>query len=111
MVYDKFRSIDTIDMQIKRAESAINDLEMPLEKEWFKDLLRILQTNHCARIVGLNGKFLDVSKIAYSCAYASFFDIYNSKRLFDMNIKPIMIAEFDGLNKTIYDFYGHEYYV
>ena len=78
-------------------------------KEWFIELLNILKNNQCARVIGNNRKQLDVTKIAHTYSYASFFDVFNSKHLFDINIKPICIKE--KPNKTISKFYGYNGYV
>lgn len=101
------RGYDPFENQVKRAENAIDKLQTP-EKEWFTELLNILKNEQYARIVGKNGKELDVQRIAYTYAYASFFDVINKIYLYDINIKPIVIKE---LNKTLNEFYGHNDYV
>jgi len=102
------RGYDPFEKQIERAEYAIDKLQTP-EKEWFTELLNILKNNQCARVIGNNRKQLDVTKIAHTYEYASFFDVFNNKHLFDINIKPICIKE--KPNKTISNFYGHNDYV
>lgn len=102
------RGYDPFENQVKRAENAIDKLQTP-EKEWFTELLNILKNEQYARIVGKNGKELDVTKIAHTYSYASFFDVFNNEHLFDINIKPIYIKE--EPNKTIIEFYGHNDYV
>ena len=101
------RGYDPFENQIERAEYAIYKLQTP-EKEWFTELLNILKNEQYARIVGKNGKELDVQRIAYTYSYASFFDVINKIYLFDINIKPIVIKE---LNNTLNEFYGHSDYV
>lgn len=103
------RGYDTFGNQVKRAENAINYLQEIELKEWFIELLNILKNNQCARVVGNNSKQLDVTKIAHTYSYTSFFDVLNNKHLFDINIKPICIEE--KPNKTISKFYGHNDYV
>lgn len=102
------RGYDPFENQVKRAEYAIDKLQTP-EKEWLIELLNILKNNQCARVIGNNRKQLDVTKIAHTYEYASFFDVFNNKHLFDINIKPICINE--NPNKTISKFYGHNDYV
>ena len=102
------RGYDPFENQIERAENAIDKLQTP-EKEWFTELLNILKNNQCARVIGNNSKQLDVTKIAHTFEYASFFDVFNNKHLFDINIKPICIKE--QPNKTISKFYGRSDYV
>lgn len=102
------RGYDPFENQIERAEYAIDKLQTP-EKEWFIELLNILKNNQCARVIGNNRKELDVTKIAHTYEYASFFDVFNSKHFFDINIKPIYIKE--KPNKTISNFYGRNDYV
>lgn len=103
------RISDPFENQVKRAENAINHLQEIDLKEWFIELLNILKNNQCARVVGNNSKQLDVTKIAHTYSYASFFDVFNNKHLFDINIKPICIE--GEPNKTISKFYGHNDYV
>lgn len=101
------RGYDPFENQVKRAENATDKLQTP-EKEWITELLNILKNEQYARIVGKNGKELDVQQIAYTYSYASFFDVINKIYLFDSNIKPIVIKE---LNNTLNEFYGHIDYV
>lgn len=101
------RGYDPFENQIERAENAIDKLQTP-EKEWLTELLNILKNEQYAKIIGKNGKELDVQQIAYTYSYASFFDIINKIYLFDTNIKPIVIKK---LNNTLKDFYVHNNYV
>lgn len=101
------RGYDPFENQVKRAENAIDKLQTS-EKEWLTELLNILKNKQYARIVGKNGKELDVQRIAYTYSYASFFDVINNIYLFDSNIKPIIIKE---LNNALNEFYGHSDYV
>ena len=101
------RGYDPFENQIERAEYAIDKLQTP-EKEWLTELLNILKNKQYARVVGKDGKELDVERIAYTYSYASFFDVINGIHLYDMNIKPIIT---DKLENTIYKFYGHNDYV
>jgi hypothetical protein len=85
---------DTIENQIKRAEHAINDLSKnPNGCEWFQILLDLLKDNKSAVVYGKNGKPLRVTRIAYTMYSASFFDVYNIRRLINFEIKPEEIGE------------------
>lgn len=83
------------DEMVNYAQHAIDSLS---EKEsskqnWLQALLDILKKSEYARVTSNDGQFVDVSKIANTYSYASFFDIYNSIRYFDINIMPIQIDE------------------
>lgn len=85
---------DPIESQIKRAEHAINDLSKNQnEYEWFQILLDILKDKKSAVVYGKNGKPLRVTRIAHTMYTASFFDVYNIKRLINFEIKPEEMGE------------------
>lgn len=85
---------DPIENQIKRSERAINDLSKnPNECEWFQILLDLLKDNKTAVVYGKNSKPLRVTRIAHTFATASFFDVYNKRRLINFEIKPEEINE------------------
>lgn len=48
-----------------------------------------------ARVTLKDSSLLDVSKIAYTCRYASFFDIFNNSNLIDLSILPVEITELE----------------
>lgn len=96
---------DPVETQIERAEQAINNqLIDSKEKEWFTKLLNILKDNAIATVYDKNGKTLDVTKIAHTNTYASFFDIYSLKNRIDLEIEPIVIDTKPNSNRTYYSF-------
>lgn len=84
---------DSFDSQIKRAENAINRIESNEVRVWLSDILNALKTHKYARIQTVSEHFIDVSAIAYTYEYASFFDVYNHIEKFDTTIKPVTIEE------------------
>lgn len=97
---------DTIENQIKRAEHAINDLSKnPNECEWFQILLDLLKNKKSAVVYGKNGKPLRVTRIAHTMYSASFFDVYNIRRLINFEIKPKEIDE-ETIEIAGFGFYG-----
>lgn len=94
-------SYDPIEKQIERAEQAINNQRIDSkEKEWLTKLLNILKDNAIATVYDKNGKALDVTRIAHTQAYASFFDIYSLRNRMDLEIDPIVIDNSPSLNRT-----------
>ena len=84
---------DTWEMQIERAEDAINQIESNEMRVWLFDILNALKTHKYARIWTKSQHPIDVSAVAYTYEYASFFDVYNHIEKFDAMIKPVMIEE------------------
>ena len=46
-----------------------------------------------ARIQTISGDFMDVSAIAYTHMFASFFDVYNHREKFNTSIQPVLVEE------------------
>ena len=64
------------------------------EKQWLQELLNILKEKNYATIKSIaTGKLVDVSKIAYTYEFASFFDVFNHIRYFDLHFTPIKTTE------------------
>ena len=95
---------DPIEKQIERAEWAINQRIDSKEKEWLTKLLNILKDDVVATVYDKNGKALDVTRIAHTCLWASFFDVYHLINRMDLEIDPIVMDNSPGLNRTYYKF-------
>lgn len=91
MILSEF--FDPIEVQIKEAEHAINELSKTNEYEWFQILLDILKDEKKAVVYGKNGKPLRVTSIAHTMCTASFFDAYHIRHLINFEIKPEEIYE------------------
>ena len=89
------RRYDSSEQQIKRAESAINQVESNEMRVWLSDILNALKMGKYARIQTISEHFIDVSAIAYTDTYASFFDVYNHIEKFDTTIKPVMVEKLE----------------
>lgn len=91
---------------VTRAEEAINGIKDLQEREWFNKLLDILKKNSVATVHGKNGRLLDVTRIANTYTWASFFDIFSIINLIDIKIEPEEIKEeAPSLNRTYYKFF------
>lgn len=91
---------------VTRAEEAINGIKDLQEREWFIKLLDILKKNSFATVHGKNGRLLDVTHIANTNTWASFFDIFNIINLIDIKIEPEEIKEeTPSLNRSYYKFF------
>jgi hypothetical protein len=86
---------DSFESQIKRAESAINRIESDEMRVWLSGILNALKMGKYARIQTKSEHFIDVSAIAYTYEYASFFDVYNHIEEFDTTIKPVMVEKLE----------------
>ena len=84
---------DSFESQIKRAESAINRIESDEMRVWLSCILNALKMGKYARIQTLSGDFMDVSAIAYTHMFASFFDVYNHRKKFNTSIRPVLVEE------------------
>lgn len=80
---------NSFENKVKRAERTISDILEPTKRDWFDDLLSILKGGNTATVVGKNGKLLDVTRIAGTFEYASFFDVFNIYHLIDTSVKPV----------------------
>ena len=84
---------DSFESQIKRAESAINRIESDEMRVWLSCILNALKMGKYARIQTISGNFIDVSAIAYTHMFASFFDVYNHIEKFNTSIRPVLVEE------------------
>lgn len=84
---------DTFESQIKRAESAINRIKSDEMRVWLSCILNALKMGKYARIQTISGDFMDVSAIAYTHMFASFFDVYNHRKKFNASIRPVLVEE------------------
>ena len=84
---------DSFESQIRRAEASLDLIESKEIKAWLTCILEILKKGKYARVQMLTGKCVDVSKIAFTIAFASFFDVYNHIEMFNISIQPIMVEE------------------
>lgn len=85
--------IDSFESQIKRAENAIKLIENDEVRVWLSDILNALKTHKYARIQTLSECFIDVSAVAYTYDYASFFDVYNHIKKFNTSIQPVLVEK------------------
>ena len=86
-------SKDSFESQIKRAEKAINQIESDEMRVWLSCILNALKMGKYARIQTLSGDFMDVSAIAYTHMFASFFDVYSHRKKFNTSIQPVLVEE------------------
>lgn len=93
---------DSFDSQINRAENAINRIESNEARVWLSDILNALKTHKYARIWTKSKHLIDVSAVAYTYEYASFFDVYNHIEKFDTTIKPVMVEKLEYRLKINY---------
>ena len=84
---------DSFESQIKRAESAINRIESDEMRVWLSCILNALKMGKYVRIQTISGNFMDVSAIAYTHMFASFFDVYNHIKMFNTSIQPVLVEE------------------
>ena len=86
-------SEDSFESQIKRAERAINQIESDEMRVWLSCILNTLKMGKYARIQTISGDFMDVSAIAYTHMFASFFDVYDHREKFNTSIQPVLVEE------------------
>jgi hypothetical protein len=89
------RRYDSSESQIKRAESALKSIENDEMRVWLSDILNALKMGKYARIQAKSKHLIDVSAVAYTYEYASFFDVYNHIEKFDTTIKPVMVEKLE----------------
>ena len=77
---------EPIESQINRAQQIIDEYEG--DKEYFQIILDFLKDDKYVRIKLKNGDSIDITKIAYTYMYGSWFDIININHLIDMSILP-----------------------
>lgn len=63
------------------------------QRTWLKELLGILEQHKYAMVKMKDGEVVDVSKIANTYEYASFFDVYNHINDFNIDVKPVITKE------------------
>ena len=95
-------SKDSFESQIKRAEKAINQIESDEMRVWLSCILNALKMGKYARIQTILGDFMDVSAIAYTYTFASFFDVYNHRKKFNTSIQPVLVEELQYNYNIIY---------
>ena len=93
---------DSFESQIKRAESAINRIESDEMRVWSSCILNALKMGKYARIQTISGDFMDVSAIAYTHMFVSFFDVYNHIKKFNTSIRPVLVEELQYRYRIIY---------
>ena len=82
----------------------INDPFEETQIAWLQRLLDILKEKKYATIQLKNGNLIDVSAIAYTHDFLSFFDAINHLGYFDSNIEPIITEKLTNtINKNLYD--------
>lgn len=81
----------------------INDPFEETQIIWLQKLLDILKEKKYATIQLKNGNLIDVSAIAYTHDFLSFFDVINHLGYFDSNIEPIITEELT--NRIKYNLY------
>ena len=84
---------DSFESQVRRAEASLDLIESKEIKAWLSCILDILKKGKYARVQMLSGKYIDVSKIAFTLAFASFFDVYNHIEMFNISIQPVLVDE------------------
>ena len=93
---------DSFESQIKRAESAINQIESNEMRVWLSCILNALKMGKYARIQTISGDFIDVEAIAFTHAFCSFFDVYNHIEKFNTSIQPVLVEELQYNYRIIY---------
>lgn len=86
--YYRHRFLDSFERQVKRAQDAVNGMKTDEEKKWFQILLDILKGEKYATVTFDDGAIVDVSAIAHTYTYASFFDVFNRRYKMDLTIPP-----------------------
>lgn len=93
---------DTFKKQVERAQNAVYDTKIDVEKEWLYELLYILKGKKYATIKGKNGSFIDVQRIAYTHDFASFFDIVSHLHRVDIEVLPIITEKLTYPYKNLF---------
>lgn len=86
-----YKKHDPIESQINRAQKVIDEYEG--NKKYFQIILDLLKDGKYVRVKLKNGDYIDITKIAYTYMYGSWFDIINIDNLIDMSILPVEINE------------------
>lgn len=88
-------SKDSFDNQCQRAQKVVDSCSSEDVRLWYQNLLDILKTKRYARVRLKDGSSLDVQRIAYTNAYASFFDCFNTDHLIDLSVRPALIEKLE----------------
>ena len=86
-------SKDSFESQIKGIKTLLNSIESDEMRVWLSCILNALKMGKYARIQTISGDFMDVSAIAYTHMFASFFDIYSHREKFNTSIQPVLVEE------------------
>ena len=82
----------------------VNDQFEETQVAWLQRLLDILKEKKYAAIRLRNGNLVDVSAIANTHDFLSFFDVINHLDYFDSSIEPIIIEKLTNtINENLYD--------
>lgn len=85
--WEYYSNHEPIESQINRAQKLIDKYEG--NKKYFQIILDLLKDGKYVTVKLKNGNSIDVTKIAYTCMYGSWFDIINIDHLIDMSILPV----------------------
>ena len=86
------------------AQKAIDKHFSGEQSIWLQKLLDILKDNKFASIQTKSSKIVDVSKIAHTYTYLSFFDVVNDINHFNTSIEPIEIEQLKNpLTEDLYN--------
>ena len=119
----RYQGPNTLNILIPRAQSAINNYRSKIggDSKWFQKILDILKKEKYVRIKLYTRyaftyddwdhkedftDYVDISKIANTNEFASFFDIFNHEDMIDFDFEPI---EIDKLEYKLTDFYDKYY--
>ena len=86
-------SKDSFESQMKGIKTLLNSIESNEMRVWLSCILNTLKMGKYARIQTISGDFMDVSAIAYTHMFASFFDIYSHREKFNTSIQPVLVEE------------------
>ncbi len=119
----RYQGPSSLDILIPRAQNAINNYKSKIgeNSKWFQKILDILKKEKYVRIKLYTRyaftyddwdhkedftDYVDISKIANTNDYASFFDIFNHENMIDFDFEPI---EIDKLEYKLTHFYNKYY--
>ncbi len=109
----------SLDIVVPRTQSAINNYKSKIggDSKWFQKILDILKKEKYVRIKLYTRyaftyddcdhkedftDYVDISKIADTYEFASFFDIFNHENLIDFDFEPIEIDKLEYKLTTFY---------
>lgn len=64
--------------------------------KWLQCLLDILKSKKYATVQTKNGKLIDVQRISHTYEYASFFDVYNHIKEFNIDCNPVITDKLEN---------------